>query len=297
MSSESAVTAAETPAANGHGEAHHSTATFRALMLGSIGVVYGDIGTSPLYALREAVVAASGRRRPRPSGGARRLSLILWALIVVVTLKYVVILLRADNNGEGGTLALMALAQRAVSQERRLDRAARHHQRRAILWRRRDYAGVVGAVGDRRHQARHRGLRALCRAADRAHPGGAVCGSVARHRARRRLLRADHVHLVCRPGGRGGAADLAAPRGAVRSIRSMPSLHDPSRRDRLCHAGRGVSRRDRGRGALCRSRAFRQTADPDRVAVHRAAVAGAELYGAGRARASPIRRRSRTRSS
>src|SRR3981189_263786 len=115
MSSESAITAAETRAANGHGEAH-STAGFRALMLGSIGVVYGDIGTSPLYALREAVVAASG-----PSGVVAQqavlgvLSLILWALIVVVTLKYVLILLRADNNGEGGTLALMALAQRAVS--------------------------------------------------------------------------------------------------------------------------------------------------------------------------------------
>ena len=61
-----------------------------ALTLGSIGVVYGDIGTSPLYALREAVVAASGpTAAPRPPGGARRLSLILWALIVVVTLKYV----------------------------------------------------------------------------------------------------------------------------------------------------------------------------------------------------------------
>lgn len=115
MSSESAITAAETPAANGHGEAH-STATFKALMLGSIGVVYGDIGTSPLYALREAVVAAAGGE-----GGVTThavlgvLSLILWALIVVVTLKYVVILLRADNNGEGGTLALMALAQRAAT--------------------------------------------------------------------------------------------------------------------------------------------------------------------------------------
>jgi KUP system potassium uptake protein len=115
MSSESVVTAAETPAANGHGEAH-STAGFGALTLGSIGVVYGDIGTSPLYALREAVVAASGH------GGAATtqavlgvLSLILWALIIVVTLKYVVILLRADNHGEGGTLALMALAERAVA--------------------------------------------------------------------------------------------------------------------------------------------------------------------------------------
>src|SRR5438094_423856 len=114
MSSESVVTAAETPAANGHGEAH-STATFKALMLGSIGVVYGDIGTSPLYALREAVVAASGTAADATSQAVLGvLSLILWALIIVVTLKYVVILLRADNNGEGGTLALMALAQRAV---------------------------------------------------------------------------------------------------------------------------------------------------------------------------------------
>src|SRR3954453_13384034 len=115
MSSEVAVTAAETPAANGHGEAH-STAGFKALMLGSIGVVYGDIGTSPLYALREAVVAASSNSvDATPQAGLGVLSLILWALIVVVTLKYVVILLRADNNGEGGTLALMAPAARAVT--------------------------------------------------------------------------------------------------------------------------------------------------------------------------------------
>jgi KUP system potassium uptake protein len=114
MSVQFAITAAETPAANGHGETH-STAGFRALMLGSIGVVYGDIGTSPLYALREAVAAASGTATTAaPQAVLGILSLILWALIVVVTLKYVLILLRADNNGEGGTLALMALAQRAV---------------------------------------------------------------------------------------------------------------------------------------------------------------------------------------
>ncbi len=62
MTSNVAVPAAETTAANGHGNAH-STAGFKALMLGSIGVVYGDIGTSPLYALREAVIAASGAGR------------------------------------------------------------------------------------------------------------------------------------------------------------------------------------------------------------------------------------------
>jgi KUP system potassium uptake protein len=115
MTSGSTVTAAETPAANGHGEAH-STASFAGLLLGSIGVVYGDIGTSPLYALRAAIVAATGTTgNAEPAAVLGILSLILWALIVVVTLKYVLILLRADNNGEGGTLALMALAQRAVA--------------------------------------------------------------------------------------------------------------------------------------------------------------------------------------
>src|SRR5947209_12146370 len=92
----------------------HDSTNFWALTLGSVGVVYGDIGTSPLYAFREAVVAAS------ESGPITReivlgvLSMILWALIVVVTIKYVLILLRADNNGEGGTLSLTALAFRAI---------------------------------------------------------------------------------------------------------------------------------------------------------------------------------------
>src|SRR3954463_10565140 len=115
MTSDVVTSAADTPAANGHAEAH-STAGFKALMLGSIGVVYGEIGTSPLYALREAVGAASSNSvDATPQAVLGVLSLILWALLVVVTLKYVLILLRADNHGEGGTLALMALAQRAVS--------------------------------------------------------------------------------------------------------------------------------------------------------------------------------------
>src|ERR1700758_1445000 len=97
------------------GSAEARATGFWSLVLGSIGVVYGDIGTSPLYALRESVLAAGGT-----ANGVGRdivlgvLSLMLWALIVIVTLKYVLILLRADNNGEGGTLTLMALASRAV---------------------------------------------------------------------------------------------------------------------------------------------------------------------------------------
>jgi KUP system potassium uptake protein len=115
MTSDVVVPAAETTVVSGHVDAH-STAGFKALMLGSIGVVYGDIGTSPLYAFREAIIAAGGQSGAvSPQAVLGVLSLILWALIVVVTLKYVLILLRADNHGEGGTLALMALAQRAVS--------------------------------------------------------------------------------------------------------------------------------------------------------------------------------------
>jgi KUP system potassium uptake protein len=85
-----------------------------ALAIGSVGVVYGDIGTSPLYAFREAVVAAEAHGPITREIVLGALSLILWALIVVVTIKYVLILLRADNNGEGGTLSLTALATRAL---------------------------------------------------------------------------------------------------------------------------------------------------------------------------------------
>ena len=85
-----------------------------ALALGSVGVVYGDIGTSPLYAFREAAMAASNDQIVTRDIVLGVLSLIVWALIVTVTLKYVLILLRADNNGEGGTLSLTALATRAL---------------------------------------------------------------------------------------------------------------------------------------------------------------------------------------
>jgi KUP system potassium uptake protein len=105
--------AAPTVGAPAHAAPHQEK--FRALMLGAIGVVFGDIGTSPLYAMREALHHARG-------GGASEaavlgvVSLVIWALILIVTVKYVVFLMRADNKGEGGTLALMALAQRFVAQ-------------------------------------------------------------------------------------------------------------------------------------------------------------------------------------
>src|SRR5215510_16207610 len=92
-----------------------SKVSFWSLALGSIGVVYGDIGTSPLYAFREAVQAATGEAKAVSEPVVLGiLSLIVWALLLIVTGKYVLILLRADNDGEGGTLALMALANRSV---------------------------------------------------------------------------------------------------------------------------------------------------------------------------------------
>jgi KUP system potassium uptake protein len=90
-----------------------------ALTLGALGVVFGDIGTSPIYAFREALgqTAADGIVAPEIFGV---LSLALWTLIIVVTCKYIMFLMRADNNGEGGVLALMALAQRSARKRRML---------------------------------------------------------------------------------------------------------------------------------------------------------------------------------
>ncbi|MER8456190.1 potassium transporter Kup [Mesorhizobium sp. M0027] len=86
----------------------HST---KVLMLGALGVVYGDIGTSPIYAFREALHASSGPVARNDVLGV--LSLIVWALTIIVTIKYVAFVLRADNKGEGGTLSLMSLARSA----------------------------------------------------------------------------------------------------------------------------------------------------------------------------------------
>ena len=102
------------PTATPAEHAAHAPVSFYAMTLGSVGIVYGDIGTSPLYAFREAASAAALTGPITREIVLGVLSMILWALIVVVTVKYVLILLRADNNGEGGTLALMALAFRAM---------------------------------------------------------------------------------------------------------------------------------------------------------------------------------------
>ena len=98
-----------------HGEAAsgHGKIGLTGLVVGAIGVVFGDIGTSPLYTLKEMFSGHYGLQANHDTV-LGVLSLAFWALMVVVTLKYVTIIMRADNEGEGGVMALMALAQRTL---------------------------------------------------------------------------------------------------------------------------------------------------------------------------------------
>src|SRR4051794_11476164 len=105
------------------------------LALGALGVVYGDIGTSPLYALKECVTGEHGVP-PTPANVLGLLSLVFWSLTLVVVVKYLVFVLAADNNGEGGVLALMALVA-----PRTTDKVSPRRRRVAMV-----YLGLFGAA-------------------------------------------------------------------------------------------------------------------------------------------------------
>ncbi|WP_443751245.1 potassium transporter Kup [Asticcacaulis solisilvae] len=109
-SAEPVLTPTEAEAVISHG---HGKEGFVALTVGAIGVVFGDIGTSPLYAMKEALHHTRAGTDPHLATFGV-ISLVFWALLLLVTVKYVIFLMRADNKGEGGTLALMALAQKAL---------------------------------------------------------------------------------------------------------------------------------------------------------------------------------------
>ena len=104
----------------------------KGLVLSALGVVYGDIGTSPLYTLRECLTHGIGFDLSEATI-LGVLSLIFWSLVLVVTIKYVVFVLRADNEGEGGILALTALALRGMR--------ARHRRTVAVM-----FLGLTGAA-------------------------------------------------------------------------------------------------------------------------------------------------------
>jgi KUP system potassium uptake protein len=106
------------PAAGHHPEVNPTGRRLGILTLTALGVVYGDIGTSPLYALRECFKPEYGLT-PTPDNVYGVLSLILWSLLLVVSFKYIVYIMRADNRGEGGILAMLALILKKDTQRRR----------------------------------------------------------------------------------------------------------------------------------------------------------------------------------
>ena len=107
------------PAAHSHGDTHRSSRCGAlALSLGALGVVYGDIGTSPLYTV-QLIFSGDHPMAPSPVRVYGALSLIFWALALIVTLKYVLLILRVDNHGEGGIMALVALIERVVKSRRK----------------------------------------------------------------------------------------------------------------------------------------------------------------------------------
>ena len=158
-----------------HGGAAHSF-----LALTALGVVFGDIGTSPLYAFSVAL-NATGHGEPTAADVFGIVSLTFWALMLIVSLKYVVFVLRADNDGEGGILALLSLVEHGGSRFKLpIAVAARRHRRLAPLRRRRHHAGDFGSVRHRRPQVQPGG-GGFRRAGDPRDPGGAVRHPVPRH--------------------------------------------------------------------------------------------------------------------
>ncbi len=298
MSMTASPTDAPTSSNRGEPGEGSSPTAFWALTIGSVGVVYGDIGTSPLYALREAVAAAVG-----PEGLATRgavlgvLSLILWALIVVVTAKYVIILLRADNNGEGGTLALMALAQRALGKSSGLVvlcgiiSAALFYGDAVIT----PALSVLSAI---------EGLKLITPAFDHfVVPLTVVIliglfavqsHGTARVAAWFGPITAVWFIAIAIPGVCAHHRQPGSPAGLQSGL--CGGFHVLAWRDRADHARRGLPGGHRRGSALRRPRPFRPPADPDGVGRFWSCPRSRSIIW-GRARwCCPIRRRSRTRS-
>ena len=273
-------------AAKGAKQDDAQTRQFWPLALGAIGVVYGDIGTSPIYAFREAVVAATGEAAVVHDTVLGILSLIVWSLFLLVTLKYVFVLLRADFNGEGGTFALMALAQSVAQRSKHvilllgIAGASFLYGDAAIT----PALSVISAV---------EGLKVIAPAFEKAvvplsivDPDRAVRHAKARHGQGGGPVRPDHPAVV---RGHRQHRRRVHRRGAARArrLQSGPrrDVSPAQRPDRVHRARPGLSRRDRRRDALCRPRAFRPQADPGRLAGRGAAGTHPQLPGTGRARA------------
>jgi hypothetical protein len=263
-----------------------SRESFAALALGAMGVVYGDIGTSPLYTMKEVFSPATGIALDATHLiGA--VSVIFWGLMLVVTLKYVLLILRADNRGEGGIMALTALAAEAAGSTRRrrtAPAAGRCARRGPVLRRQRDHAGHLGAQRDGGAGGCHPGAEGL-RDSDlggRAHRP--VRGAAPRHRGGRQAVRPGDRAVVRGAGAfrvSGDRPPAGHPGGAQPAQR--PGLPARSGLAGVCRRGRHRAGLHRGRGAVCRHGALRQEADPAGLDRPGAAGPGHQLHGPGRA--------------
>ncbi len=180
-----------------------------ALMLGAVGVVFGDIGTSPLYTLRECLKGAGGVTQPNVFG---IVSLILWSILMVVTLKYVSFVMRADNDGEGGILALTALASGVAPERLRkvlltlgVFGAAMFYGDSMIT----PAISVISAVEGVTLVDAH--LTAWIVPDLAGHSHRPVHYSEARHQHGRQSIRASHDRMVRDAGGARPAAHCSAP--------------------------------------------------------------------------------------
>ena len=277
------------PASGGDGtQAHAQLGDERAkggvvgLIIGSMGVVYGDIGTSPLYALRESLAHSVKADVLTEEAVIGPISLLIFALIFTVTIKYVVFLMRADNRGEGGILSLMALAQSALGGGSSAGLSARRRGCCVIFRRRHHHACDFGHVGNRGPGARHSPLQRIRSADHHFHPGHAVLGAEPWNGASRGIFRPDHdcVFPLHRSAGRRTHSRCAASVERLRPAR-WRKLSSPTWMVGVCGAGIGLPGRDRRRSALRRYGPFRPLSYSVCLARLRASGALAELSRPG----------------
>ena len=270
-----------------------------ALTLLAFGVVFGDIGTSPLYAVKETFSPVHGIALTADNvlGG---LSTIFWALMIVVSLKYVTAhhARRQPRGGRdhGAARARLGLHQVAPRVARAVARRGRD-RRRALLWRRGADPRDLGALGGRGAGSRHFRIQALRVADCGGRAGCAVPDPAQGHRGGGYVVRSGHRAVVPRARRGRHLRHRAVPAGAVgvKSVACVPFFHEPHP-GLVRGAGLGGARRHRRGGALRGHGPLRQGADPARLVRAGGAGAGAQLFRAGRAAASSSRRRSGTRS-
>ena len=264
----------------------------------ALGIVYGDIGTSPLYAFRESLLGGGARLLPTDTNVLGILSLIFWALIVVISIKYLLLVMRADNHGEGGIVALVSLLNPRQAKPGTLNHALVVHgtvRRRAAVWRRHDHAGDLGAQRDRGPRPRRAGVRAVRGPDHDRHPARccsafSIAGTAAIGSVFGPIMLIWFLALAALGvGGILRAPEVLEALNPLHGYRFFATAGD----NRVRGAWLGLSRGHRRRGSVRRLGPLRPGADPADLVRGRPAGAGAELLRSGRAGVERSGRRSR----